>query len=60
MRCLKESGDAEERECGGDGSWKIGDRTAPHGLWSAVAERSVDTAFETVRGVEPTGDIASA
>jgi hypothetical protein len=30
------------------------------GLWSAVAERSVDTAFETVRGVAPTGDIASA
>jgi hypothetical protein len=40
--------------------WKVGDRTAPHGLWSAVAERSVDTAFETVCGVEPTGDIASA
>jgi hypothetical protein len=29
------------------------------GLWSAVAERSVDTAFETVCGIAPTGAIAS-
>jgi hypothetical protein len=29
-------------------------------LWSAVAERSVDTAFETGCGGEPTDDIASA